>query len=75
MRTYIQSLPTRADMDQYVYRLEKYKMEIQELKISTKNAQEKMGIVDTRVSEMEQELIKIKEKIQGKQLKQTNSFR
>lgn len=44
MRTYIQSLPTRADMDQFVHRLEKsYKMEIQELKTSTKNIQERNG--------------------------------
>lgn len=50
MRTYIRSLSTRADMDQYVHRLEKsYKKEIQELKISTKNTQEKMGILDTKV--------------------------
>lgn len=44
MRTYIRSLPTRVEMEQYVHRLEKsYKMEIQELKTSTKNTQEKMG--------------------------------
>lgn len=42
MRKYIQSRPTRADMDQYVHRLENsYKVEIQELKASTKVTQEK----------------------------------
>lgn len=61
-------------MDKYVHRLEEsYKMEIQELKISTKNTQEKMDTLDKRVLKTEQELIRLEEKIQkqGKQLKQT----
>lgn len=45
LRQYIQSLPTRTDMDQYVQRLENsYKVEIQELKISIKITQEKTDI-------------------------------
>lgn len=73
MRTYIQSLPTRADMDQYVHRLEEtYKTEIQELKTSTKDIQEKTVKLDNRVVKTEQELIKVKEKIQkqGNQINQ-----
>lgn len=60
-------------MDQYVHRLEDtYKNEIQELKISTQTVQEKMAILDTRVLKTEQELTKIKEKIQtqGNQINQ-----
>lgn len=42
LRKYIQSLPTRADMDQYVQRLENsYKVEIQELKTSQKSQKKK----------------------------------
>lgn len=73
MRKYIQSRPTRADMDQYVHRLENsYKVEIQELKASTKATQEKTAILDTRVSKTEQELRKIKERVQkqGNQINQ-----
>lgn len=70
MRTYIQSLPTRADMDQYVHRLEEtYKIEIQDLKISTKDIQEKTAKLDNRVSKTEQELAKIKEKVKNKGIK------
>lgn len=70
IKAYIRSLPTRADMDQYVHRLEEsYKIEIQELKTSTKITQEKIDTVDKRVSKTEQELKRIGEKIQ-KQKKQ-----
>lgn len=73
MRTYICSLPIRADMDQYVHILEKsYKIEIQEIKTSIENTQEKRDIIDARVTNIEQELIQAKGTIQeqNKHLKQ-----
>lgn len=71
MRKYIQSLPTREDMDQYVFRLENsYKKEVLELKVSIKNTQEKTATLDTKLSNVEQESIKLKENIhkQGRQI-------
>lgn len=49
-----------------------YKIEIQELKISTKDALDKTAKLDNRISKTEQELVKIKEKIQkqGNQINQ-----
>lgn len=65
MKTYICSLPTREDMDQYVHRLEtSYKMEVQELKISVQNTQERIDIIDTRMTTLEQKISKAEEKIQ-----------
>lgn len=73
MKKYIQSLPTREDMDQYVFRLENsYKMELLELKESIKNTQEKTVALDTKVLKIEQETRKLKEDMQkqGKQIHQ-----
>lgn len=73
MRKYIQSLPTREDMDQYVHRLENsYKTEIQELKESIKTTQEKTSRLDTKILKVEQESKKLKENVhkQGIQINQ-----
>lgn len=60
LKTYICSLSTRKDMDQYVHRLESsYKMELQELKSFAQNTQKKVESIDTRVTNMEQKLAKI----------------
>lgn len=65
LKTYIYSLSARKDMDQYVHRLESsYKMELQELKSFAQNTQKKVESIDTRVTNMEQKLLKKEEKIQ-----------
>lgn len=65
MKAYICSLPTREDMDRYVYRLEtSYKTELQELKVSVQNTQEKMDIIDTRLTDMEQKIVQAEAKLQ-----------
>lgn len=54
MKAYICSLPTKEDMDQYVFRLENsYKTELQELKTSIQNTQEKEETIDVRMAAME----------------------
>lgn len=60
MQAYIRSLPTREDMDSYVYRLETlYKAKLQSLKISVQNTQEKINILDAKLSVMEQKLTQV----------------
>lgn len=57
MQANIRSLPTREDMDKYVYRLEtSYKSELQMVNTSVQKTLDKVNTLDTRLSVMEQKM-------------------
>lgn len=55
MRAYIQSLPTREDMDKYVRRLEtSYKAELQLMKTALEDTQSRMLVIVSKMKTNEQ---------------------
>lgn len=59
----MKSLPTRENMDKFVYRLEtSYKAEIRSLKTSLANSQSKIDILDSRLALMDQKMAQLEEK-------------
>lgn len=61
MQAYIKSLPTREDMDKYVYRLEtSYKAEIQALKTSLVDTQSKVDI-EFKMAAIDQKMLILEE--------------
>lgn len=65
LQTYIKTLPTREDMDKYIHRLESsYRAEIQTLKSSLMDTQNKIGDLDTNMVVIDQKISNLKEKNQ-----------
>lgn len=63
LQTYIKALPTREDMDKYIHRLESsYKSEIQTLKTSLTDTQNKIMDMDTKIVNLDQKMILLEEK-------------
>lgn len=53
MQAYIQSLPTREDMDKYVHRLEtSYKAELQLMKTALANTQSRMEVIESKIKKI-----------------------
>lgn len=63
MQAYIKSLPTREDMDKYVYRLEaSYKEEMQTMRSSLVDVQNKIVATDSRLDIIDHKIILLEEK-------------